>query len=107
MDPHARLNLQGRLRHRKGPIVRLVAASEAGRVNKDAAVDTGDLAELLVAHATPGLREGLAVTEPVERDRDGRDAPIVGRVILVEHVNGGARGPLLGLELEEMLLGRS
>ena len=105
MDPHARLNLQGRLRHRKGPIVRLVAASEAGRVNKDAAVDTGDLAELLIAHATPGLRKRLAVTKAVERDGDGRNAPIVGRVILIEHVKRGASRPLLGLKLEEVLLG--
>ena len=107
MDPHARLNLQRRLRHRKGTVIRLVAASEAGCMNEDAAINARDLAELLVADAAPRLGKGLAVTEAVERDRDGRDAPIVGRVILVEHVNGGARGPLLSLELEEMLLGRS
>ena len=107
MSSHARLNLQRRLRHRKCTVVRLVAASEAGSMNENAAINAGDLAELLIAHATPGLRKRLAVTKAVERDGDGRNAPIVGRVILVEHVNGGARGPLLSLELEEMLLGRS
>ena len=74
-------------------------------MNENAAINAGDLAQLLIAHATPGLRKRLAVTKAVERDGDGRDAPIVGRVILIEHVKRGASRPLLGLELEEVLLG--